>query len=103
MLSIKQSVALSETIQSFGFGTIEDYALDKAKQEIYDEMRICSMRISALSQKYGMDYANFCRKFHQLPQDLFEKEEDSSDWGIEIMQLCLLLERLSKLNGWEKA
>ena len=51
--------------------------------------------IEDFTLKYGMDYTSFCNTFHQLPQPLFEKEEDSSEWNAELIHREILLQRMS--------
>ncbi len=98
MLVNEQSLALYETINQMGFGTVEDFALEKAKETLLKEVANCTQRMSFFSSKYGVDYAEFCKNFHSLPQPIFEKEEDSADWNAELKHLDILMKRLSKLS-----
>ncbi len=98
MLVTEQSLALNETVNQLGFGSVEDFALQKAKETLTLEIAVCKQNIAMLSEKYGMNYNEFYERFHELPQDLFEKEEDSADWKAEIKLLDILTTRLSRLD-----
>lgn len=97
MLIKEQSIALNEAVQQMGYGSVEDFALVKAREKILQEIKVCSQSIEQLEKKYGVDYATFCNQFHQLDYPLFDKEEDSSTWNAELKQLDILQKRLSRL------
>ena len=98
MLVNEQSLVLHEIIFQLGFNSVEDFAIEKAKETLLKEVANCTQRMSFFSNKYGIDYAEFCKNFHSLPQPLFEKEEDSADWNAELKHLDILMNRLSKLS-----
>ena len=58
------------------------------------EINNCNQSIKKFTLKYGMDYREFCDLFFQLPQPLFEKEEDSAEWNSELFHLKLLHTKL---------
>lgn len=97
MLIPEQSLALHETVQQMGYGSLEDFALIKAKEKLLEEMRMCTQHIERFETKYGVDYAEFCKSFHQLNYPMFEKEEDSAEWNAEQKQLNILQKRLARL------
>lgn len=97
MLSPEQSLALHETLQQMGYDSLEDFALIKAKEKVLDEIKMCSQHIEEFEKKYGVEYADFCKSFHQFDHPLFEKEEDSVDWNAEIKQFNILHKRLARL------
>jgi hypothetical protein len=97
MLLTEKSLALHEAVQQMGFDSVEDFALIKAKEKLSNEITICTTNIENFEKKYGLDYADFCLKFHQLQQSLFEKEEDSAEWNAELKQLIILQKRLARL------
>ncbi len=97
MLVAEKSIALQDAIQHMGFNSIEDFALDKAKEKLTGEINLCLNNIKKLEGKYQMDYADFCQKFHELNIPVFEKEEDSADWNAEMKQLNILQKRLASL------
>ena len=97
MLINEQSLALHETVHEMGYASLEDFALQKAREDILHEITICQNKIDEFEKKYGVDYADFCKNFHQLNYPLFEKEEDSAEWNAEIKQLSILQKRLSRL------
>jgi hypothetical protein len=98
MLVVEKSIALNEAVQQMGFESIEEFALAKAKEEVLEEIAICNSRIEKFEQKYGCDYGEFCSGFHELQQQLFEKEEDSGEWKAELKQLNILQKRLVRLS-----
>ena len=98
MLVNEQSLALHETIYQMGFGSVEDFAVEKVKETLLKEISNCTQRILFFSDKYGVEYSEFCKNFHSLPLSIFEKEEDSADWSSELKQLNILMKRLSRLS-----
>lgn len=49
--------------------------------------------------KYGMNYSDFCRRFHEIEYvELFEKEDDSMDWEFALEVVKLYGEKLSALS-----
>lgn len=97
MLISEQSLALHEAVQQMGYNSLEDFALVQAREKILQEISICTRNIEQLEKKYGMDYADFCKTFHQLNHSAFEKEEDSAEWNAELKQLNVLQKRLARL------
>ncbi len=59
MLIKEQSLALHETVQQMGYGSLEDFALVQAKEKLLHEINYCVQHIEQLEKKYGMDYADF--------------------------------------------
>ncbi len=97
MLLKEQSLALHQTVQEMGYTSLEDFALQKARADLLHQIAICQHKIEELERKYGVDYVDFCKNFHQLTQPLFEKEEDSAEWNAELKQLSILQRRLARL------
>lgn len=97
MLVTKQSLALHETVQQMGYGLLEDFALVKAKEKLMEEIKMCTQHIEKFEEKYGVDYADFFKTFHQLNFSVFKKEEDSAEWNAELKQLNILQKRLARL------
>lgn len=98
MLVTEKSLALNEVVQQMGFSSVEDFAMEKTKETLLMHVAESMRRIGFFHEKYGVDYIDFCRQFHSLPQSLFEKEEDSAEWNAEIKQRELLLQKLSRLE-----
>lgn len=98
MLLVEKSLALHEVVQHMGFDSIEDFALAKAREKLLNEIFTCTTNIENFEKKYGFAYADFCSKFQQLQQPLFEKEEDSAEWNAELKQLNILQKRLARLS-----
>lgn len=98
MLIADKSIALHEAIHQMGFNSLEDFALEQAKEKLMNEISICTENIEKFEKKYNIDYATFCLKFQELKEPLFEKEEDSSDWNAELKQLNILHKRLARLS-----
>ena len=90
--------ALHETVQQMGYSSLEDFALEQAREKLLQEISICTKHIQQFEEKYGIEYADFCKNFHQLQQHVFEKEEDSAEWNAELKQLNILQKRLARLS-----
>jgi len=97
MLINDQSLALHETVQQMGYSSLEDFALIQAREKLLHEINCCLRHIEQFEKQYRIDYIDFCKKFYQLPQSLFEKEEDSAEWNAELKQLSILQKRLARL------
>ncbi len=97
MLIAEKSLALHEAVQQMGYGSLEDFALVQAREKLLQEVSICSRNIDQFEKKYGMDYTDFCKTFHQVNRPVFEKEEDSVEWNAELKQLNVLQKRLFRL------
>lgn len=97
MLISEQSLALHETVEQMGYSSVEDFALVQAREKLLQEMNVCVRHIEQFEKKYGMDYADFCKNFHQLQQPVFEKEDDSAEWNAELKQLNILQKQVSRL------
>lgn len=98
MLLAEKSFALYEAIHKMGFDTVEDFAVATAKEKLWNEIVNCTYNIEKFEQKYGLDYADFCLKFQQLKQPLFDKEDDAAEWNAELKQLIILQKRLLRLS-----
>lgn len=97
MLINEQSLALHETVEQMGYSSIEAFALIQAKEKLLQEISICLKHVEEFEEKYKMNYADFCKNFHQLQQPLFDKENDSAEWNAELKQLNILQKRLARL------
>lgn len=98
MLVAEKSLALREAVQQMGYDSLEEFALVQAREKLLQEITICFRNIEQFEKKYGIDYAHFCKTFHQLNQPVFEKEEDSAEWNAELKQLNVLQKRLVRLS-----
>lgn len=98
MLVTDKSLALNEAVQQMGFASVEDFALEKTKETLLKDVAVSLKKTDHFQSKYGVDYIDFCKEFHSLPQSLFEKEEDSAEWNAEIKHRELLLQKLSRLE-----
>jgi hypothetical protein len=98
MLLNEQSLALHNTVQEMGYESLEDFALQKARQDLLQEIAISQKKIEDFEKKYGIDYADFCKDFQKLKQPLFEKEEDSAEWNAEVKLLSILQKRLARIS-----
>ena len=93
-----KSLALNELVQQMGFSSVEDFALKKTKEVLLKDIAESIKRTTLFQSKYGIDYIDFCKQFHSLPQPIFEKEEDGSEWNAELKHRELLLQKLSRLE-----
>jgi hypothetical protein len=93
-----KSLALNEAVQQMGFSSIEDFALEKTKEALLKDVGESIKKTTYFQSKYGVDYIDFCKQFHSLPQSTFEKEEDGSEWNAELKHRELLLQKLSRLE-----
>ncbi len=61
MLITERSLALHETVQQMGYNSLEDFALEQAREKLLQEINICIKNIEQFEKKYGIDYANFAK------------------------------------------
>ena len=97
MLINEQSLALHNAVHEMGYESLEDFALQKARAALLQEITTSQKNIELFEKKYGFDYADFYKNFHELNQPLFEKEEDSAEWNAEIKLAGILQKRLARL------
>lgn len=77
-----------------------DYAVKKAREELLRELKVSLKAVDVFEKKYGMDYIEFARKFHELTQvGLFEREDDSMDWRAELEVIRTVEKRLARLTA----
>ena len=98
MLVTDKRLALNEAVQQMGFASVEDFALEKTKETLLKEISESIKMTEQLESKYGLNYLDFCNKFHSLAQPVFEKEEDGAEWNAELKQRELLLQKLLRLE-----
>lgn len=97
-MELQLTLELENAVHNRGFNSVNEFALQKIKDEILKDMQE-SLRIIAINEKkYGMNYQDFFGNFHQLISfDLFEKEDDSMEWRAELEVLRINEKRLTKL------
>lgn len=98
MLLSERSLALHEVVHQMGFGSLDDFALEKVKETLTKEAAASIRRIESFSEKYGIDYTEFCRHFHELQHPLYEREEDSAEWNAELKHLGILMNQIARLD-----
>lgn len=85
MMSAVQEQQITKTIRSLGYTDVWDFALKQAQMLMREKIAYYQSRIDYFEGKYGMNYATFCEKFHQIRHpDLFEREDDSIEWDAAI-------------------
>lgn len=85
METIQDNSALSRTVQSLGYTTIEDFAREQARSIIKQNMAYYQARIDLFEQKYGLCYGDFVKQFDALKRhSIIEKEDDSMLWETAI-------------------
>lgn len=80
-----EQYSIESIFHEMGYKSSTDYAIQKAREELLHELKVCSDRINAFEEKYGMNYVEFDRRFNELTQfGLFEREDDIMDWRAEM-------------------
>ena len=76
-----EQATLERVFHTMGYESSTDYAVKKAREELLQELKVSLERVETFEKKYGMDYAQFDKQFHELTQfGLFEREDDIMDW-----------------------
>ncbi|MFD2569089.1 hypothetical protein ACFSUS_00495 [Spirosoma soli] len=93
-----QQAAIELAVQQIGFKSVYDFAAQKLRDSLLEEIKVSLDAIDVFERKYGMNYEQFKNQFFSLKTfDLFEREDDSMDWSAEIAQLRILEKRLAQL------
>lgn len=93
-----QQATLESIFHTMGYESSTDYAVKKVREELFQELKVSLERVEAFEKKYGMDYAEFDRQFHELTQfGLFEREDDIMDWRAELHVIRAVEKRLIRL------
>ena len=94
-----EQIVLERTFQEMGYISMADYAVKKAREELFRELTVRLAAVDILEEKYGMEYIEFSRKFHELTHvGLFEREDDSMDWRAELEVIRTVEKRLARLT-----
>jgi hypothetical protein len=97
-MELQLTLELENAVHNRGFNSVNEFALQKIKDEILKDMQESLRIIAVYEEKYLMDYQTFSTNFHQLTSfDLFEKENDSMEWRAELEVLRINEKRLTKL------
>ena len=97
-MELQLTLELENAVHHRGFNSVNEFALQKIKDEILKDMQESLRIIAIYEEKYGVNYQEFFEKFHQLLSfDLFEKENDSMEWRAELEILRINEKRLTKL------
>jgi hypothetical protein len=84
-MSELQKQILTQTIQGFGYPDVMTFAREQALQRIREQIVHYQSRVRFFEEKYGMNYEEFCAKFHEIATpSLFEREDDSMEWEVAI-------------------
>lgn len=95
-----QQAALERTFKDMGYVSMEDFAIQKAREELLREKKISDDEIARFEAKYGMTFAEFDARFFELIEfGLFEREDDLMDWRAEVHVRSVVEERLTRLAG----
>lgn len=93
-----EQYSIESIFHEMGYKSSTDYAIQKAREELLRELKVCSERIDLLEKKYGMNYVEFDRRFNEMTQfGLFEREDDIMDWRAELIVLRGVEKRLAQL------
>lgn len=95
-----QRAALESTFRDMGYASVEDFAVQKAREELLREKKISDDAIAAFEAKYRMKFSEFETCFPSLTQfSLFEREDDLMDWRAEVHVRSVVEERLARLSA----
>ncbi|WP_155296350.1 hypothetical protein [Spirosoma rigui] len=93
-----EQASVESIFHEMGYASSTDYAIKKAWEELLRDLKVSLERIDTFERKYGMSYADFDKQFHELTQySLFEREDDSMDWRLELNEIREVEKRLIKL------
>jgi hypothetical protein len=93
-----QQAAIELAVHQIGYKSVYDFAAQKLKDSLLEEIKVSLDAIDVFERKYGMTYEQFREQFFSLSSfELFEREDDSMDWSAEIAQLRILEKRLAQL------
>jgi hypothetical protein len=99
MTTNQGNTALSNTILSWGFASIQDFAREQAKNILQQKITYYQSQINYFEQKYGMAFGEFCDNFEAITNHtLFEKEDDSIRWESIILVLKEYKDSLNEIN-----
>lgn len=82
-------LTIEKAVHDLGYESVNEYAKAKLQEEFQAEIVKKKAEITTFELKYGMNYSDFCRRFHEIENvELFEKEDDSMDWefALEIVK-----------------
>lgn len=97
-MSNAQLVTLETMVQGLGYESVTDYAIKKMRDELELNIKESQEIIDGFEKKYGMSFDDFKRRFFELGQfGLFEKEDDSMDWKVEVEAVKIYREHLKNL------
>jgi hypothetical protein len=81
MTSNSMSNTLDSTIQSWGYSSVEAFAIEQAKNILQQKMAYYQSQINYFEQKYGLSFEQFCAEFDKITNhSIVEKEDDSIHW-----------------------
>ena len=75
---------ITKTINSLGYGTILDLAIDQAKLLVLSKLEHYGNEIKFFERKYKADFASFRKKLNLQKREDFTKEEESNEWEYAI-------------------
>ncbi|MEI7581096.1 hypothetical protein [Runella sp.] len=97
-MSNAQLVTLETMVQGLGYESVTDYAIKKMRDELELNIKESQEIIDGFEKKYGMSFDDFKRRFFELEQfGLFDKEDDSMDWKVEVEAVKIYREHLKNL------
>ncbi|RCR67165.1 hypothetical protein [Larkinella punicea] len=95
-----QQATLENTFQEMGYTSMADYAIQKAREELLQELKKSLDEVAQFETKYSMTYLEFDKRFHDLTQfGLFEREDDIMDWRAELEVIRVVEKRLARLTA----
>ena len=98
-MAIEQAIELENTVQEFGYASVNDFALQQAKNLLLKDLQESLAIIAEFEAKYDMNYESFQEKFNEIKNHtIFEKEDDGMEWSAEIEGLKLTEKKLNRLR-----
>nr|MCU0342134.1 hypothetical protein [Spirosomataceae bacterium] len=75
-MSIQQNEALVAAVHNLGYESVDDFALQKAKEALQAQIDAYQKEVAQYEKKYGMSFEAFTEKFDQKTEfGLFERED----------------------------
>jgi hypothetical protein len=94
-----EQASVESIFHEMGYASSMDYAVKKAREELLRELKVSLERVEAFEKKYGMTYVEFEKRFYALSEvNLFEREDDSMDWRLELNEVREVEKRLVRLT-----
>jgi hypothetical protein len=99
MSQLAENSALDRTVNSWGYTTVQHFAIEQAKSILKQKIAYYTSKVDFFHQKYGLDFNEFSMKFNEINNHtLIEKEDDSLIWETSLDVVSSYNEELQELS-----